>query len=214
MPRDITSVIEQLTPQQLARLGERLGVARPGGFLQPPIAQGAGLATALVPGLVETQFTETPIPVALNARSYYRELIGADQTIAASTSPFVFNGPQVKTGESWAIRVYACFSGAVGDTAGVGVRLGMSVGTYPSKSATLKFGQSGAALVMPAQSLWGSTIDTFLNFDKSAGYWVVIEGAGYVMAGNSAVQLQVQNQSATNAIFLKAGSWIEAARIS
>lgn len=212
MPRDISTVIDNLTPQQIAKLAQKLGVARPGGFLQPPIAQGAGLATALLAGLVETQYTEA-MPVALNARSLTRFFWSVDQVVGVSAaiySPVAM--PAVVSGETWLFLGFAEVFGAAGDLAG------MSMGPAAGASVAFSFGfslaPSTAATSSPLMSIPQilPARSTQLAFDKSAGSeilsWAV---AQYNGSGNQ--QMAFQNLSATNPLTIKAGSGFVAVRL-
>ena len=212
MPRDITSVIEQLTPQQIARLAQRLGIARPGGFLQPPIAQGAGLATALLAGLVETQYTET-MPVVLNARSFTRYSYPTDQVVALSTTLYSPAAtPAVLAGEFWLFIAMAQIVGAVGDTAGI--QMGFAVGAATSFSWNFSLAPAAAGLsagqMAPPQAFGARA--TQAPFDKSGGTDVLAFGAASYSAGGSQ-SLAIQNMSAANPITVKAGSGFVAIRV-
>jgi hypothetical protein len=211
--------IANLTRQQLDKLADRLQlVRRPGGFLQPPIAQGAGTATNLLPGLVVTQFApDSSPPVVPNNRSIPRYIMTADTPLpAGATVNLLVPGLNLAIGETWILRAMILL--ARGTASAAGFNMGIA-GTATAFRRFTSWGPGAAAgaLIFKGANSGAAVQGPFATYDISAvGQGVPIwhDEATTPVTAAGTIGLSLINLSGTDDATIKAPSFILAERAS
>ncbi len=189
----------------------------------PSAAVAPGLASSLVSGLVETQFTEA-LPVALNARSLTRSALTTDTALGAGTNvDTVVCSPLL--GEAWLMMCMLILTKTTADASGFSIGMTLSAGGTVT-------GDMHSGAVVGKNALISSTANGFLwdswnvtnNFGSLAGpYWTqALNGPnlvfqpwyGMILNSQAACNVLLRINASTAAGVLKAGSWFLGIRVS
>lgn len=233
-PQDIDFLIEDMSPAQLARLSQRLG-DRATGFLAPPQAVAANLATPVQAGVVQIEYlsalVDTP-PTALNSDSLIRSVLAADVNVApgATSAPLELLVPgstDQLAGDNWLVLAELYFTRPLPatDTSGVTVA-GYSSGAPSDVFTSLLHAEACSTTAAGALQrtidktwdvtaafgpFWTGTIGT-TPFLTPQHYAVQLAGIWTGGAAPTSIGLGLTEPGGVNPLTFCAGSWILGAR--
>ena len=233
-PQDIDFLIEDMSHAQLARLSQRLG-GRAAGFLAPPQAVAANLATPVQAGVVQIEYlsalVDTP-PTALNSDSLIRAVLAADVNVpaGATSAPLELLVPgstDQLAGDNWLVVAQLYFTRPLPATDTTGV----SIGAYASGSPASVFTSlvHVEACSTTAAGALQRSIDQVWDATSSFGpFWTGVIGStpfltpqhyavhvAGIWTGGTAPQsigLALIEPGGVNPLTFCAGSWILGAR--